>query len=143
MKYSFLIFFLVSCGMNVDYSLFEEYKPDSRIQQVIFTLNGLENVDVEFYHGNHNAMVQACGDDSGYEIGCNFYQYNQIFIDTKFKDSCYALAHELTHQALYLATGDSFGNHKHKQFENLWNVCLTIENGTTKQENTTARCKNT
>jgi len=130
MRFLFILF-LVSCGSvqekDVDYSLFEEFSPNvSEIGNKVFTKNGLNFKDYEitYYFGSWEALNTVCGE--GLIKGCNFPDEQKIFVIEQHKDFCLTLAHELTHQALYLSTGDAGGDHKHEQFEQIKELCEEV-----------------
>jgi len=127
-----ILIFLASCGRNINYNAFTPFVPENveTIGQKVFKASGLTYSDysVTFYYGEQPAMLDTCGDDYSYSVGCNFPPYNEIFLDKTFKNQCDIIAHELVHQSLYYKTGDADAEHKSILFQQIDNFCEKEKN---------------
>jgi len=83
---------------------------------------------VTFYHGDVVIIDQICASLShGADIfACIYTQEADSFFDSKYKDHCRIVTHELIHQALEITQGDADHDHTNPLFNQTYELCDSL-----------------
>ena len=136
----YLILLLVACGQQTpDMKGFVSYEPSNfrEIQHAVSKLHDMDENALDgqqYYWNKFDPIENFCESNPQQAIqegdlveACTLPSAQITVFDLTFRDNCEQIAHELTHEILFLKTGDADPYHHTKWFGEILQICNNLK----------------